>query len=64
MAYGILAPGPGIKPTPAAVEACNFHHYFAKEIPRLSFLVDRKHVFYCLKSTEPSTYSIPFMNVQ
>ena len=61
---GILAPGPGIKPTPAAVEAWNFHHYFAREIPRLLFLVDRKYVFYCLKSTEPSTYSIPFMNVQ
>ena len=63
-AYGILAPGPGIKRTPAAVETWNFHHYFVREIPRLLFLMDRKYVFYCLKSTEPSTNSIPFMNVQ
>lgn len=31
---------------------------------RLLLIVDKKYVFYCLESTEPSTYSIPFMYVQ
>ena len=39
MAYRILAPGPGIKPMPPAVEAQSHNHWTSREVPDLHFLV-------------------------
>ena len=37
-ACGILAPQPGIEPTPAALEAQSLHHWTTREVPGISLL--------------------------
>ena len=35
MAHGISFPGPGIKPATPALEAWNFNHWIAREVPQI-----------------------------
>ena len=41
-ACGILAPQPGIEPTPAALEAQSLHHWTTREVPGISLLKEKK----------------------
>ena len=41
-ACGILAPGPGIEPSPPAVEAQSLNHWTAREVPGAYFFMEEK----------------------
>ena len=38
VSYGILLPWPGIKPTPAALEAWSLNYWIAREVPDFQYL--------------------------
>ena len=44
MACGILAPQPGIKPAPLAVEAWSLNHWTTREVPLLPFSKVRESI--------------------
>ena len=55
-ARGILIPGPGMEPVPAAVETWSLNHWTTREAPRLSHL---KHDSSMTLHTPPATTLVP-----